>query len=114
MNAVDAIVQRGSIAISVESMDIDERPASVANVQPGTFVAIVVRDTGTGMSADVLTHIFEPFFTTKPPEHGTGLGLATVFGIVRQAGGTVDVESAPQHGTTFRVLLPAARPDQDG
>ncbi|MGQ0714736.1 MAG: PAS domain S-box protein [Gemmatimonadaceae bacterium] len=114
MNALDAIPGRGSLTIDLESTSLDEAAAAVADVRPGSFVVIAVRDTGCGMSADVLAHIFEPFFTTKPPGQGTGLGLATVFGIVRQAGGTVDVESAPDHGAMFRVLLPAAEAAADG
>jgi signal transduction histidine kinase len=111
MNSVDAIAARGTIAIDAGTTELDERAADAANIRPGTFVVISVTDTGSGMGPDVLAHLFEPFFTTKPPGQGTGLGLATVFGIVRQAGGTVDVESAPQRGTTFRVLLPVAAPD---
>jgi signal transduction histidine kinase len=84
--------------------------AKVADVHPGTFAAIIIKDTGAGMTPDTLAHVFEPFFTTKPPGQGTGLGLATVFGIVRQAGGQIDVESVPKRGTTFRVLLPTAEP----
>jgi two-component system, cell cycle sensor histidine kinase and response regulator CckA len=78
---------------------------------PGTFAVITVNDTGSGMTPDTLAHVFEPFFTTKPPGEGTGLGLATVFGIIRQPGGQIDVESTPQRGTTFRILLPAAEPE---
>ena len=108
MNAVDAIAGRGTIVIDAGTTNLDGRAAGAANIGPGTFVVISVTDTGSGMGPDVLAHLFEPFFTTKPPGQGTGLGLATVFGIVRQAGGTVDVESAPQRGTTFRILLPVA------
>ena len=114
MNATDAIAGRGSITIAVEVAHLDERAACAANVRPGSFVVITVTDTGAGMSGEVLTHIFEPFYTTKPPGQGTGLGLATVFGIVRQAGGTIDVESIPHQGTTFRMILPTATPEQDG
>ena len=108
MNSVDAIAGRGTIAIEAGTTTLDERAAVVANIRAGTFVVVSVADTGSGMGPDVLAHLFEPFFTTKPPGQGTGLGLATVFGIVRQVGGTVDVESAPQRGTTFRLLLPVA------
>ena len=76
-------------------------------------VELIVRDTGVGMPPDVLAQVFEPFFTTKELGHGTGMGLATVYGIVQQAGGTIGVESVPGHGTTFTVRLPgvAAAPD---
>ncbi|HJU68636.1 MAG TPA: PAS domain S-box protein [Gemmatimonadaceae bacterium] len=111
VNANDAIAGTGSIAVHVETSQLDQQAAAVADVQMGKFAVIVVSDTGFGMTADTLAHVFEPFFTTKPPGQGTGLGLATVFGIVRQAGGQIDVESAPQRGTTFRILLPAAEPE---
>ena len=110
MNSVDAITGRGTIAIDARTTELGEPAAGAANIRPGAFVVISVADSGAGMGPDVLAHLFEPFFTTKPPGQGTGLGLATVFGIVRQAGGTVDVESAPQRGTTFRILLPVAGP----
>jgi two-component system cell cycle sensor histidine kinase/response regulator CckA len=110
-NAADAIVGRGAVTIDVQTSQLDQRAADMANVHPGTFAVIAVTDTGSGMSPDTLAHVFEPFFTTKPPAQGTGLGLATVFGIVRQAGGQIDVESAPQRGTIFRILLPAAKPE---
>jgi PAS domain S-box-containing protein len=108
VNAVDAIAGTGVISIHAETTQLDHQAAETADVQPGTFATIVVRDTGAGMTPDTLAHLFEPFFTTKPPGQGTGLGLATVFGIIRQAGGQIDVESAPKGGTTFRILLPMA------
>jgi signal transduction histidine kinase len=111
MNAVDAIAGRGVIAIDAGTTELGEHAASAATIRPGRYVVVSVSDTGAGMEPDVLAHLFEPFFTTKPPGHGTGLGLATVFGIMRQAGGTVDVESAPRRGTTFRILFPVAAPD---
>jgi PAS domain S-box-containing protein len=110
VNANDAIPGKGSIGVHVETSQLDQQAAAVADVHTGRFAVIVVSDTGSGMNPDTLAHVFEPFFTTKPPGQGTGLGLATVFGIIRQAGGQIDVESMPQRGTTFRILLPAAEP----
>jgi two-component system, cell cycle sensor histidine kinase and response regulator CckA len=110
VNAVDAIEGPGVITIHVETSQLDQHAAQVADVHPGRFAIIVVSDTGSGMTPDTLAHVFEPFFTTKPPGQGTGLGLATVFGIIRQAGGQIDVESIPKRGTTFRILLPIAEP----
>jgi two-component system, cell cycle sensor histidine kinase and response regulator CckA len=110
VNANDAIAGTGAITVHVETSQLDQHAAAVADVQSGRFAVIAVSDTGSGMIPDTLAHVFEPFFTTKPPGQGTGLGLATVFGIIRQAGGQIDVESVPQRGTTFRILLPAVEP----
>ena len=77
-----------------------------ARAAAGAYVAVTVEDTGVGIAPDVLPRIFEPFYTTRRPGEGTGLGLATVYGIVQQSGGHIDVESAPGRGSRFTVLLP--------
>lgn len=78
------------------------------SVAPGSYAELLVRDSGAGMDPDTLAHIFEPFFTTKGPGQGTGLGLASVYGIVKQSGGYVFADSSPGQGARFRILLPAA------
>ena len=82
-----------------------------ATARPGRAVKLTVRDTGSGMTRDVVERAFEPFYTTKPKGQGTGLGLATVYGIVTQAGGTIEIESTPDKGTRVVVLLPATDAD---
>jgi signal transduction histidine kinase/CheY-like chemotaxis protein len=107
VNARDAMPGGGTLTIATRDTVIgpgDGRRAP--EVEPGAYVALEVADTGVGMSPDVLTRIFEPFFTTKAEGKGTGLGLATVYGIVKQSGGHVTVTSEPGRGTTFTVLLP--------
>jgi PAS domain S-box-containing protein len=101
LNARDAMPRGGTLTIATREVPESERPE-------GRFVELSVRDTGTGMSPDTLEHLFEPFFTTKDVGEGTGLGLATVYGIVRQSGGLIEVESEPGAGTVFRILLPRA------
>jgi two-component system cell cycle sensor histidine kinase/response regulator CckA len=109
VNARDAMPQGGALRIATASATIDEDFARRhAGAVPGQFVAISVADNGCGMSADVLAHIFEPFFTTKPVGKGTGLGLATVFGVVRQSGGFLTVDSTLGVGTTFTAYLPVS------
>src|SRR5690606_7355298 len=94
VNATDALPGGGTIEISTRNRTITERDQRVdAYLQPGSYVALAVRDTGHGMDADVLAKIFEPFFTTKGVGKGTGLGLSTVYGIVKQSGGYIAVDS---------------------
>jgi signal transduction histidine kinase/ActR/RegA family two-component response regulator len=106
-NARDAMPEGGELMIQTANTELDEAWArSHAGIQPGPHVMIAVHDTGHGMDEAVLSHIFEPFFTTKDRTKGTGLGLATVYGTVRQSGGCVTVSSKVGGGTTFQIYLP--------
>jgi PAS domain S-box-containing protein len=107
VNARDAMPHGGRVTIELQKTELtDPVVCQRLGILTGSYATIVVSDTGHGMDAETLSHIFEPFFTTKGPRKGTGLGLATVYGIVAQSGGTIDVESAPGRGTTFRIHLP--------
>jgi two-component system cell cycle sensor histidine kinase/response regulator CckA len=108
VNSRDAMPQGGTVRITTANADIDAGFARRhRGAVPGRYVTLSVEDTGSGMDDDVLAHAFEPFFTTKGPAKGTGLGLATVYGIVHQSGGYVTIESAPGVGTTVTTYLPA-------
>ncbi len=107
VNARDAMPQGGTIHISTHLYQSDFVPiGSYASLLPGSYIALKIQDTGTGIRPELLDRIFEPFFTTKEPEKGTGLGLSTVYGLVRQNEGQVTVESELGNGTTFSVFLP--------
>lgn len=107
LNARDAMPEGGTLTIETSEIVLDEAAArSHPGVTPGPYVCLSVRDTGVGIPSEVMPHIFEPFFTTKELSKGTGLGLATVFGIVQQHRGWITVESEPGQGATFRVYFP--------
>lgn len=107
VNARDAMPEGGRLTIRLENKILDGTAVRAdSNVPPGEYVALSVEDTGTGISPDVLPRIFEPFFTTKDQGKGTGLGLASVFGIIRQSGGYIEVKSEMGKGTVFSVYLP--------
>jgi signal transduction histidine kinase/CheY-like chemotaxis protein len=105
-NAVEALAEiAGTITVTTWNVIPEQRPAALADMPAGPYVALAVHDTGPGMSAETRARVFEPFFTTK--EGGRGMGLAATYGIVTHHGGRIEVESAPRQGTTFTVYLPA-------
>ncbi len=115
INARDAISGRGTITIEIRAEHFDQARALMhPGCKPGDYAMIAVTDNGCGMDALMQDRIFEPFFTTKPIGQGTGLGLATVYGVVKQSNGTIWVYSEPGVGTTFRVYLPTEeRPQRE-
>ncbi len=109
VNARDAMPDGGKLAIALENRNI---AVATPLQRPGDYIAITVSDTGEGMTQETAARIFEPFFTTKDPGRGTGLGLATCYGIISQAGGVINVDSVVGSGTTFTVLLPRCEEDE--
>jgi two-component system cell cycle sensor histidine kinase/response regulator CckA len=109
-NARDALVGGGEVEVTVRRLDRREATALGSGLDAPRQALLQVADLGQGMAPEVLARIFEPFFTTKPRDKGTGLGLATVHGIVNQSGGQVTVESAPGRGTRFSIFLPSVEP----
>jgi two-component system, cell cycle sensor histidine kinase and response regulator CckA len=108
LNGRDAMAKGGDLTIATALIDAPREDEDGKTDPHGRWVGLTVSDTGHGIDSETMTHIFEPFFTTKSSDHGTGLGLATVYGIVTQSGGTIDVTSEPGRGTRFTIHLPVA------
>ena len=106
INARDAMPRGGQLTIEAQNVEFDAHDGAPPELKPGSYVAIAVSDTGSGMSRETLERVFEPFFTTKEPGRGTGLGLPMAFGFARQSGGHLAIYSELGRGTTVRIYLP--------
>jgi CheY-like chemotaxis protein len=112
VNARDAMPHGGTLTVEAECIEVDATYASsIPDAKPGRYIVLRVRDTGTGISPEILDRIFDPFFTTKAPDKGTGLGLSTVMGIVKGHGGFLQVYSQPGQGSNFSVYFPVDTAD---
>jgi signal transduction histidine kinase len=108
-NAIQAMSTGGTLRVALESAELPSQALSHGTLEPGRYVRLIVADSGSGMNENILAHIFEPFFTTKEVGKGTGLGLSLVHAIITDFGGAIDVQSAPQQGSTFTIYLPQSQ-----
>ncbi len=107
VNARDAMPSGGRLSIGTRNVHVDTGLLTRnTDIRPGDYTVLSIADTGCGMDETTKSHLFEPFFTTKEVGKGTGLGLATIYGIIKQSQGHIDVASEPDHGTTFDIYLP--------
>jgi hypothetical protein len=114
VNARDAMPKGGRLTIATANVQLDDTfVRRHSGAVAGPHVCLTVQDAGCGMTADVLAHVFEPFFTTKPQGQGTGLGLSTVYGIVKQNGGYITIDSRPNAGTAVKIFWPRRDDDRD-